>query len=92
MFQLVFPQPAMLRNQDLSLVSSKMLQQTTKVELQRICEGIHKELNPHPSRQKEENVPILRGKPLEGIQHKYRETVLFFPSEVRQLSQTYNIS
>ena len=27
------------------------------------------------------NVPLFENKPLEGIQHKYRETVLFFPSQ-----------
>lgn len=87
MFQLSFPQPAMLRSNDLSFVCGKIVQQTTKVEMQQICENIRQELNPHPSRQKEENVPVLHGRPLEGVQHKYKETVLFFPSEVRQQRQ-----
>lgn len=39
-------------------------------------------MNPHPAGQKEENVPSLDGVPVQGLQHKYRETVLFFPSEV----------
>ena len=26
------------------------------------------------------NVPMLDGRPLTGLQHKYRETVLFFPA------------
>ncbi|GAB7355315.1 hypothetical protein MBLNU459_g5848t2 [Dothideomycetes sp. NU459] len=38
-------------------------------------------MNPHPANQKTENVPRLDGKELPGMQHKYRETVLFFPSE-----------
>ena len=37
-------------------------------------------LNPHPAGQMELNVPSLDGDPLRGMQHKYRETVLFFPS------------
>jgi len=45
-------------------------------------EKIRNELNPHPAGQKEENVPKLDGQSVGGIQHKYRETVLFFPSEV----------
>lgn len=85
MFQLLFPQPAMLRRTDLSLVCSKLLQGATKVELRTISEAIRQQLNPHPSRQKEENVPVLYGRPVQGIQHKYRETVLFFPAEVRCL-------
>ena len=46
------------------------------------AEGIRECLNPHPAGQKEENVPKLNGREVLGIQHKYRETVLFFPSEV----------
>ena len=38
-------------------------------------------LNPHPAGQMEHNVPRLDGQPLNGMQHKYRETVLFFPSQ-----------
>lgn len=83
MFQLLFPQPEMLRSEELSLVCRKLLQGSTKVELRKVSEEIRKGLNPHPSRQKEENVPVLRGRPVEGIQHKYKETVLFFPAEVR---------
>jgi KamA family protein len=45
-------------------------------------------LNPHPAGQMELNVPRLDGKPLSGMQHKYRETVLFFPSH-GQTCHTY---
>ncbi len=38
-------------------------------------------LNPHPAGQMELNVPRLDGEPIPGLQHKYRETVLFFPSQ-----------
>ena len=37
-------------------------------------------MNPHPAGQLTHNVPALDDRPLQGIQHKYRETVLFFPS------------
>lgn len=36
-------------------------------------------MNPHPAGQMELNVPVLNGAELPGCQHKYRETVLFFP-------------
>jgi KamA family protein len=39
------------------------------------------EMNPHPAGQLEMNMPVLNGKKLEGVQHKYKETVLFFPSQ-----------
>lgn len=47
-----------------------------------LASKIHQRLRPHPAGQKEENVPRINGLPIEGMQHKYRETVLFFPSEV----------
>ena len=37
-------------------------------------------LNPNPAGQ-EHNVPSMKGNKLNGMQHKYRETVLFFPSQ-----------
>jgi Lysine 2,3-aminomutase len=37
-------------------------------------------LNPNPAGQ-EHNVPVIDGIKLHGMQHKYRETVLFFPSQ-----------
>lgn len=38
-------------------------------------------LNPHPAGQTTDNVPLMDGRPVPGIQHKYPETVLFFPSQ-----------
>jgi KamA family protein len=38
------------------------------------------QLNPCPAGQKEYNIPVIDNKKLYGVQHKYRETVLFFPS------------
>lgn len=35
------------------------------------------EMNPHPAGQMQMNVPHVDGEPLPGMQHKYRETVLF---------------
>lgn len=37
-------------------------------------------MNPHPAGQLTHNVPHLNGVPIKGLQHKYKETVLFFPS------------
>src|SRR5690606_21666860 len=45
-------------------------------------------MNPHPAGQVELNVPRLEGVSLPGMQHKYRETVLFFPSS-GQTCHTY---
>jgi len=51
-----------------------------KEELQKEVFNIRMSLNPHPAGQKE-NVPEINGKKLEGSQHKYKETILFFPKQ-----------
>jgi L-lysine 2,3-aminomutase len=81
-FQLVFPQPGMLTPNELAFITSAMNNpSTSRVELRSLAESIRANLNPHPSNQKQENVPLLDGAEVPGMQHKYRETVLFFPTE-----------
>jgi len=53
---------------------------STEEEIGRAAREIQMRMNPHPSGQLELNVPTVDGEPLPGCQHKYRETVLFFPS------------
>jgi hypothetical protein len=55
---------------------------TSRTQLRGLAEQIRANLNPHPDGQKEANVPVMDGGPVPGMQHKYRETVLFFPTEV----------
>lgn len=87
MFQLAFPQPAMLTSTDLQKMLVAVQNELPKTDLQQLAEQIRKKMNPHPANQRTENVPRLRGKEMAGMQHKYRETVLFFPSEVGDLDQ-----
>lgn len=83
MFKLSIPQPEMLQQKDLNFILAAMKQpNTSRVEMRGISESIRELMNPHPAGQKEEIVPQLDGVPVPGLQHKYRETVLFFPSEV----------
>ncbi|QKX60886.1 uncharacterized protein TRUGW13939_08032 [Talaromyces rugulosus] len=82
MFKLSIPQPEMLAPNDLDSILTAMKRPgASKVEMRAISESIRERMNPHPADQKEENVPQLDGVPVQGLQHKYRETVLFFPSE-----------
>ncbi|KAI9877109.1 MAG: hypothetical protein M1830_004760 [Pleopsidium flavum] len=81
MFQLAFPQPAMLQSSDLERMCDATRAGVPRVHLQNMAESIRKKMNPHPASQKQENVPKLDGVDMPGMQHKYRETVLFFPSE-----------
>jgi KamA family protein len=81
-YQLTFPQPSMLSAQDLARVLSLIDSEGHRSEkLQALVREILLAMNPHPAGQMEMNVPTLDGKPLQGIQHKYRESVLFFPSQ-----------
>jgi L-lysine 2,3-aminomutase len=78
MFQLTFPQPGML--QSCHYLALRRLLANGEVErLRRDANLIRMEMNPHPGGQMEHNVPRLDGRVLRGLQHKYRETVLFFP-------------
>jgi KamA family protein len=75
-FRLVFPHPEMLDSETLArLMSLESREEALRAEIRRI----HHSLNPHPAGQLDSNVALLDGKPLPGIQHKYQETVLFFP-------------
>lgn len=84
MFQLSIPQPAMLHSGDLKTMMEAQNAGMDRSQMQKLAEIIRETLNPHPANQKTENVPRFQGKELDGMQHKYRETVLFFPSEVCQ--------
>jgi KamA family protein len=79
-FQLVFPQPGMLTEDDERRLADLSADPSRKADLKSAVQDIRKRLNPHPSGQQEYNVPTHQGVPIAGIQHKYRETVLYFPS------------
>jgi len=79
-FQLTFPQRAMLEDDHFAEVARLLDRDAPKDEIDEVVNRIRLELNPHPAGQMTHNVPALAGEDLDGMQHKYRETVLFFPS------------
>jgi KamA family protein len=79
-FQLTFPQPGMLEPGDLARVTEMLREGASPKQVRPVANEIRLKLNPHPAGQLEHNVPRLDGVPLPGLQHKYKETVLFFPS------------
>ncbi|MET9730400.1 lysine 2,3-aminomutase [Streptomyces sp. NPDC006458] len=81
MFQLVFPQRGMLATEDEARLAELSAGPGTKAQLGALVAEIRSRLNPHPSGQMELNVPSHQGAELPGMQHKYRETVLYFPSQ-----------
>lgn len=79
-FQLTFPQPGMLAPDHHERIAG--LVDGDPGRLAEAVRAIRAELNPHPAGQMELNIPRLPdGERVNGLQHKYRETVLFFPSQ-----------
>jgi len=85
MFRLNFPHPEMMLPKHHRMLSAvKNADPETKMNT---VNAIRMSLNPHPAGQKD-NVPTLGNEKVKGIQHKYAETVLVFPSE-GQTCHTY---
>jgi KamA family protein len=79
-FQLTFMQKDMLNDDQFGRVANILFNSYDDSEIKNVVEEIRLELNPHPAGQMTMNVPNLDGKPVPGVQHKYKETVLIFPS------------
>ncbi len=80
-YQLVFPQKDMLEEADFAQIADLMVRDAPDAEIRRVAGRIRARLNPHPAGQMELNIPSVDDDVIEGIQHKYRETILFFPSQ-----------
>lgn len=80
-YQLTFPQREMLESDDFDVMRRLVEGDAPDREVAEAAREIQMRLNPHPAGQLEHNVPYIDGEPLHGVQHKYRETVLFFPSQ-----------
>lgn len=79
-FTLNFPRRGMLSQRHYARVERLLAEGADKAALDREIMNIRMQLNPNPAGQ-EHNVPTLGEIKLKGIQHKYPETVLFFPSQ-----------
>jgi len=80
-YRLVFPQPDMLPARDVRQLADIISGGAPDAELRAAAHAIRMRLNPHPAGQLLLNAPTLHGRPLSGLQHKYPETVLFFPRQ-----------
>ena len=79
LFALSFPQPGMLGEGEFQTLFELLRKDAPARRIQRAVHSIRLKMNPHPAGQADLNVPCLDGRPLPGLQHKYRETVLYFP-------------
>jgi L-lysine 2,3-aminomutase len=80
-YRLVFPQQDMLPETDVSRIAALLRRGAPNAEVQAAAREVRMRLNPHPAGQLELNVPRVGQEPIPGMQHKYPETVLFFPKQ-----------
>ena len=78
-YRLVFPTMAMLSPEHQELLN-KAEESGDPFTLKDTVDEIRESLNPHPAGQKELNANKKGMEDLTGVQHKYAETVLFFPA------------
>lgn len=79
-FILNFPQKGMLSPEHFSKMAKAVDAGADTATLRKTADEIRHQLNPHPAGQSH-NVPEVNGEKLTGAQHKYNETMLFFPSQ-----------
>jgi KamA family protein len=80
-YRLVFPQPDMLPKADVDRIAAMLDGGASQADITEVAHEIRMRLNPHPAGQLLLNGPEMDGVRLPGLQHKYSETVLFFPKQ-----------
>ncbi|MFT3815752.1 MAG: lysine 2,3-aminomutase [Acidovorax sp.] len=80
MYRLTFPHRDMLFENEFAELHRMVSNGEPEAAIERTVRSIRMRMNPHPAGQMTHNIPTMDGIPLHGLQHKYRETVLFFPS------------
>lgn len=80
-YQLTFMQKGMLGDEQYNMMKQALENDSaTEGDIASTVFKIRQQLNPHPAGQLSANVPKLDELEVEGVQHKYKETVLVFPS------------
>ncbi|MBP1206528.1 KamA family protein [Duganella sp. 1411] len=79
-YRLVFPHKDMLQADDYAQLRDMVLGKANPAAMAELVRKIRLRMNPHPAGQMTHNVPRVNDAPVKGLQHKYKETVLFFPS------------
>ncbi len=80
-FNLVFPNRGMLFPDEYEQMAHLIKKNAPKDQILQLANKIRWNHNPHPAGQLTKNVPSIDGHKLSGSQHKYRETILFFPKQ-----------
>ncbi|MCW2916356.1 MAG: hypothetical protein JWN52_4424 [Actinomycetia bacterium] len=80
-YRLVFPQEDMLPAEDVARIADLLRRKAPRTEVEMAAHAVRMKLNPHPAGQLQLNIPTFHDQPMPGVQHKYRETLLFFPKQ-----------
>ena len=80
-FRLMFPQKEMLKAADFEFMAKLHRAGESRDNIKKAAHEIQLGMNPHPAGQQVMNAPMVEGEPVQGMQHKYRETALYFPSQ-----------
>ena len=80
MYRLLFPHQDMLTPDADRMLRQLEAEDPAPQERARRLVRIRDKMNPHPADQSS-NVPQVGGVTVEGVQHKYRETALYFPKQ-----------
>ncbi|MBE0661383.1 MAG: 4Fe-4S cluster-binding domain-containing protein [Bacteroidales bacterium] len=75
-----FPNKEMLTKSQYQRLVKVLNDSGSNGAVNKVIYDIRMEMNPHPAQQMT-NVPTLNGEELKGLQHKYKDIVLFFPSQ-----------
>jgi KamA family protein len=79
-YRLTFPHQDMLPPDEYAVLRDLVLVQKDEIAIEKMVRSIRLRMNPHPAGQMTHNVPMMNDEPVRGLQHKYKQTVLFFPS------------
>jgi KamA family protein len=80
MYRLTFMYKELLLPHHYEQMANVLSATSSPATIQECANMIRMQLNPHPAGQRSMNIPIMDEEPVDGIQHKYRETCLIFPS------------
>ncbi|WP_207222551.1 KamA family radical SAM protein [Herbihabitans rhizosphaerae] len=80
-YRLTFPHRDMLPSQMFDDIGKIIDSKADKATLRAAVDDARLSLNPHPGDQLASNVPVEDDEPVNGLQHKYHETVLVFPGQ-----------
>lgn len=79
-YRLTFPHADMLSGDHFDRVAACLDGRPSRARVRAVAHEVRLALNPHPGEQVERNRPRLDGAVVDGLQHKYRETLLVFPA------------